>query len=312
MDLTNPQIYTVTSSDGNERSFTVHVVKVAGSGDNAFVSFSIPNQTCDVSIVGSNVTVAVYKHVDISQLSANVVISDLATVNPPSGSTIDFTIPVTYTITAWDGSEATYTVTVNKNLSRRNDIEQFQLVGTEQIFEREGDDLFIYVPYETDVTSIATEITISVRATISPASGIPMDFTNPQIYTVTSSDGTSKNYSVVVKKSPWKKVATLPFSRDEIGCLVFKEKLWILSGWIPGQYLHSGEVWNSSDGINWQQVVSNAPWQTDNAIRFTVFKDNIYALNGGLSRKEIWRSGDGIYWEKVVDNVPFGVRQIHM
>lgn len=49
---------------------------------------------------------------DLKRLASSVTISPLATVNPASGTIQDFTNPVTYTITAEDGSTQTYIVTV--------------------------------------------------------------------------------------------------------------------------------------------------------------------------------------------------------
>jgi len=257
-DFSKDVQYAVRAENGNIKRYTV---KVRHSSDNALISFSIPNQTYDVFIEDSVVFVDVYRYVDITKLTPIVVVSDGATVEPPSGAIVDFTEPVTYTVTALDGSVATYTVTINKNLSRRNDIENFELIGTQQIFEREGDNLFIYVPYETDVTNIRTNIVVSDMAAVSPASGEFIDFTNPQIYTVTASDGTCRNYLVTVKKSPWRKVGNGPFrARDEHTLLVFKDKMWLLGGWIGGDN-HVPEVWNTSDGINWDLVTDDAPWR---------------------------------------------------
>ena len=54
------------------------------------------------------------------------------------------------------------------------------------------------VPLGTDVTALVPVITISDKATISPASGIPQNFTNPLIYTVTAEDGSTASYIVTV------------------------------------------------------------------------------------------------------------------
>ena len=49
---------------------------------------------------------------DITQLVPTIVVSEGATVNPASGVAQDFTNPVTYTVTAQNGTTAEYTVTV--------------------------------------------------------------------------------------------------------------------------------------------------------------------------------------------------------
>lgn len=54
------------------------------------------------------------------------------------------------------------------------------------------------VPEGTAVTSMVPVITVSEKATVNPASGIPMDFTNPVAYIVTAEDGTQATYIVTV------------------------------------------------------------------------------------------------------------------
>jgi hypothetical protein len=278
------------------------------SSEKELLSFDIPNQSCHVFIEGTNVSVYVYRQVDISKLVPMVTVSKGARVYPYSGATVNFTNPVTYNVIAPDGSIATYKVTVYNTLSRLSDIQVFKLVGTDQIFERAGDSLFIYVPYETDITNIETFIIVSDSVNITPISGTYMNFTSPQTYTTTSTDGTSRNYVITVKKSPWRKVGNGQFSRrDEHTVLVFKDKMWLLGGWI-GNDNHAPEVWNTSDGINWNLVTNDAPWKDKKSANFVVFDDKIYALGGVGDDLGVWISSDGLTWNKILANVPWGKR----
>jgi hypothetical protein len=52
------------------------------------------------------------------------------------------------------------------------------------------------LPTGTDVTALAPVITLSDKATVSPASGAAQDFTNPVTYRVTAEDGTTRDYTV--------------------------------------------------------------------------------------------------------------------
>lgn len=56
------------------------------------------------------------------------------------------------------------------------------------------------VPSFIDLTKIKPSIKVSVGAILSPASNTEQDFTKPFNYTVTSADGSSVNYTVVVSK----------------------------------------------------------------------------------------------------------------
>ena len=54
------------------------------------------------------------------------------------------------------------------------------------------------LPAETNVTALVPIITVSPKATINPASGIPQDFTHAKTYIVTAEDGTQAVYTVTV------------------------------------------------------------------------------------------------------------------
>jgi hypothetical protein len=57
----------------------------------------------------------------------------------------------------------------------------------------------VTVPKElTDVTALTPTITVSEGATVSPASGVVQDFTNPVTYTVTAEDASTQQYVVTV------------------------------------------------------------------------------------------------------------------
>lgn len=56
----------------------------------------------------------------------------------------------------------------------------------------------VEVPYGTTVTALEPVITVSDKATVSPASGTATDFTSPVTYTVTAEDETTQAYTVTV------------------------------------------------------------------------------------------------------------------
>ncbi|MCX6717551.1 MAG: hypothetical protein NTU76_02655, partial [Candidatus Taylorbacteria bacterium] len=58
----------------------------------------------------------------------------------------------------------------------------------------------VKVPSGTKVTSLTPTIIIPTGATISPASGVPQDFTNPVDYVVTAQNGSKVTYTVTVIK----------------------------------------------------------------------------------------------------------------
>ena len=67
----------------------------------------------------------------------------------------------------------------------------------------------VTVPHRTDVTALAPTYTLTDSVTCTPASGAELNFTAPQKYTVKASDGTTRVYTVTVKKAP-------PVSRTQV------------------------------------------------------------------------------------------------
>lgn len=62
-----------------------------------------------------------------------------------------------------------------------------------------GTNIALSVPFGTDLTNLAPTISISEKATISPASGLPRNFSSPVTYIVTAEDGVTETaYTVTV------------------------------------------------------------------------------------------------------------------
>ena len=84
------------------------------STDKAITSFSVAGQQPSSNINESAKTVTVYvaPGTSLSSLTPTITVSANATVSPASGVTTDFTNTVSYTVTAEDGSQQVYSVSV--------------------------------------------------------------------------------------------------------------------------------------------------------------------------------------------------------
>ena len=67
------------------------------------------------TITGTNITATVAYDQNITALTPTIVVSDKASVQPAGGVARDFSAPVTYTVTAEDGTTRVYTVTVTQD-----------------------------------------------------------------------------------------------------------------------------------------------------------------------------------------------------
>ncbi|WP_375448311.1 LamG-like jellyroll fold domain-containing protein [uncultured Fibrella sp.] len=57
------------------------------------------------------------------------------------------------------------------------------------------------LPLGTSASSLVPTITLSPKATVSPASGVAQDFSNAVLYTVTAEDGSTQTYTVTITRT---------------------------------------------------------------------------------------------------------------
>ena len=181
----------------------------AKSSEKSMSSFSFSSLSPAVSatITGTTVSAVVPFNVDVTSLAPTITVAAKATVSPASGSTQNFTNAVTYTVKAEDGTTAAYSVTVTKGIvpkSTAKDITKFSFAALSPVVEATIDAttkaITATVPATTDITKLVPTITISDKATVSPASGVATDFSKEVSYTVTAEDASTVVWKVNVKK----------------------------------------------------------------------------------------------------------------
>ena len=111
-DFTNPVYYTVTALNGTTVQYMVEAVVHDADNEKSILSFIIDGVEGDINEIAKEVEVMMPEGTDVTQLVPTIVVSEGATVEPASGVAQDFTNPVTYTVTAQNGTTAVYTVTV--------------------------------------------------------------------------------------------------------------------------------------------------------------------------------------------------------
>jgi hypothetical protein len=225
-DFSSPVTYTITAEDGTtEQEWIVTVteeVVLNTETDILTYSFGIPPQTGAASIdeVNHTVDIEVEAGTDLTNLVSTFTLTSGATaevggVAQTSGTTSnDFTSPVTYTITAEDGTTTQdwiVTVTEAAVLSNETDILTFSFgippqTGTASIDEV-NHTVDIEVEAGTDLTNLVSTFTLSGGATaevggVAQISGnTSNDFTNPVTYTITAEDGTTtQDWIITVTK----------------------------------------------------------------------------------------------------------------
>lgn len=204
-DFSSPVIYTITAEDGTTtQDWTVSVVEGPPSHETDITAFEIPEMVGPATIHSSVhlITCSVPYGTDLTAIIPIIAVSDGAAIHPVPGAVTDFSSPVTYTITAEDGTTSEeWLVNIQTLPNYETDITGFSLP------EQSGYLRIIYVNHTidievifgTDVSSLAPTISLSPGATINPPSGVSRDFTHSVDYMVTAEDGvTVQEWTVTV------------------------------------------------------------------------------------------------------------------
>ncbi len=76
----------------------------------------------------------------------------------------------------------------------------------------------------------------------------------------------------------------------------FQHQLWIIGG--EDKQTSYADIWKSSNGVQWQQVIKDAPFGKRSNSQIVMLKDRLYLLNN-----DVWTSTDAIHWEKLTDAI---------
>lgn len=163
------------------------------------ISFSLGDRIGLIDETTQTITIALPAGTENLMLIPTVEVSAGASIIPNSGQAVDFSSNVEYTVTSGSVYH-NYIVSVEV---LNTYIESFMVGGQGAIIDEDNLQIFIPVAYGSDVSSISPQILISEEATISPASGINQDFSDPVEYVLTSGN-VSKTYEVstVVEVTP--------------------------------------------------------------------------------------------------------------
>lgn len=91
----------------------------------------------------------------------------------------------------------------------------------------------------------------------------------------------------------------------------FRGAIWLLGG-DDGKTLYN-DVWRSTDGLNWVQVIGAAPWSPRTGAQAFIYKDKLWLIGGadisGLTN-DVWFTADGLDWVQTTAAIaakkPFG------
>ena len=208
-----PVEYVVECPDGSTVTYVVRVSVEPPLGQEKAISifsFVEPPVTGLIDEFRHTISAVVPQGTDISSLVAvftttgvRVAVDD---TEQQSGVTInDFTEPVTYTVTAQDGSTVNYLVSVQEAPGREKQLTSFsfQCPGSSAVIDETQRIVRARVPLGTDVTALvavfdATGVSVRVAGAVQKSGVTGNNFTSPVDYEVIAEDGSSAFYSVRV------------------------------------------------------------------------------------------------------------------
>ncbi|MGM0473043.1 MAG: DUF5018 domain-containing protein [Bacteroidota bacterium] len=185
------------------------VVRIPDNTEAEILDFSIPGQTraAVINDMIHTITVEVPRGTDVTALAPDkIALSPGASVTPDTGAVMDFTNPVTYTVTAQDElNKQEWIVTVVFPPSSETEILAFSF--PEQtgpaVIDTVLHEVHIEVQYGTLLSNLVPDMKVSSGATVDPSPKTAVDFTSPVVYTVTAEDGTTiQKWNVFVAIAP--------------------------------------------------------------------------------------------------------------
>ena len=220
-NFTNPVSYVVTAGDGSVSTYTVSVT-VSPSNANAFTTFCIDNNTGVINEGAKTIGVAMPFGTSLTSLVATFSMTGSSVkvggVDQVSGVTSNnFTNPVSYAITAGDGSVATYIVTATTASSNSKALTSFSLNSTAGTINESAKTISVIMPSGANLTSLidtfsTTGSSVKVGG-VDQVSGTTADnFTNPVSYVVTAGDGSTVTYIVTASVASTNSKAFTGFS----------------------------------------------------------------------------------------------------
>jgi hypothetical protein len=236
--------YRVIAADATTRDYAVTVTVAPASAKQltayAFLAANNAGLGADVTatINGPAIAATVPFGTNLAALVATFTTTGAsvavgATAQASGTTSNNFTSPVTYRVTAADGTTQDYTVTVTVAPNTAKAITAFSFatvnnpgLGANVTATLTGTAIAATVPFGTNVTALVatfatTGTSVTVGGTAQVSGTTPNDFTAPVAYTVTAGDGSTQVFTVTVTValSPAKAITAFSFLSVDNGGL---------------------------------------------------------------------------------------------
>ncbi|MFZ6754820.1 DUF5018 domain-containing protein [Undibacterium sp. Dicai25W] len=210
-DFSRPIRYTVVAEDGSTDTYWVEVIVFAKSSTKSITAFSFPDYQTSAVIDESKKTITATLPVNANLTSLKPHIETNGNDVSVNGVTqvsdislIDFSGPVSYKVTAADGTSQLYVVLISRVvLSSAKEITSFSIpsLGVSGSIDNDLGVISLLVPVNTDISQLApkfvtTGLLVSVSNVPQQSEKNIQNFAKEVKYVVTAEDGSNRIYTV--------------------------------------------------------------------------------------------------------------------
>ena len=204
---TTPLTMVVTNSNFALRTEYRVTVTARKSSENYITAYKLGD--AEGVIDGDNIAITIPYAMDLAAVEPEITISEFAALTAPDALKEGEN---TYTVTAEDGTERVYTVTITRTaVATGRQILSFTYGAVAGTIDQVNGTISLGLPAGTS-TTFAPTIRVSDFATVTPASGEAQDFSKPVQYKVKAQNGSTTTYTVTVTVS--QEQAENPYKAD--------------------------------------------------------------------------------------------------
>lgn len=338
-DFRSPVTYAVTAEDGSTAAYRASILIMESNAKQivSFVFTQDSNEVLNEDIGGEieeterTIVLTVPGGTDLKALLPTVEIPENANIEPSGAQ--DFSSPVTYTVTAEDGTTIEYVVAITVFEIPNSAPLSFELIaptvnGSNAFItvtptfiwnaseDPDGDavtyDLYldsgatadqIYAENLTETTFEVTERLALLQEYIWRV--VAKD---PEGATVSSDSHSFSTRSILFNDNTVTVNADFD-DRSGHTSVVFDDKFWVIGG------SRKNDVWNSEDGKSWSLATDAAQFSERSGHTSIVFDNRLWVI-GGIDRlnnrlNDVWFSEDGVTWSEATSTAPFSPRYLH-
>ena len=156
----------------------------------------------EINESSNEITATVPSEIGVSSLKTSISISPGAKISPESGQAVNFQGGTVFTVTAQDGTKATYFVRLEQK-SSKNELLGFLIPELSLNGIITGNTVEVPFPYGVSPKEYKVEMSFSEKASSSIDSGSTINFSETNLtVTITSEIGEKKDYQIIPKRLP--------------------------------------------------------------------------------------------------------------